>query len=469
MQKKTPYLETEAFKQLLHRYEEMLETGTSAYFEAEEIIDITEYYLLSHREEEASQCLKYALDLHPNSTEVLVFHAREKIYNKKIEEARQIETIIPDKSDSGVKFLHGELFIAESNMDEADKYFKDVFGDDDESYWLDVAALFIDYDDPQRALEWLTSITSSSIVESRKFLQLKAESHMALGDVDLAKPMFEHLLDEDPYDISNWSLMAEAQFIEGSFKESIDSCDFALAIDSKDEQALRVKGNCLFTLDEFEEAHAVYEKLLSVNPLDDVTLLMDSVCLNRLERYQDALECLNRLCSMIEKDSPFYSQIYVQMAYAYSGLKRLQEALNILDNAYTAGLSKVDCLFLKGDSYLENSYLEEAESCFSQAMEDDHENMELYMRILDSYLMNKQYEGLILLCEKLMQNETYRNKCYAPMAYSSFKLGKKVDYIRYLKLAGENDPKGALALFNAEFPNVDPEDYYIFAQRNLLM
>ena len=67
------YFEDPEFKDLLAKYEGMVESHTPTYFDAEELTDIAEYYASQGDERKAEDAIDFALRLHPTNTDALVF------------------------------------------------------------------------------------------------------------------------------------------------------------------------------------------------------------------------------------------------------------------------------------------------------------------------------------------------------------------------------------------------------------
>lgn len=67
------YFEDPEFKEALAKYEGMVESHTPAYFEADELIDIAEYYASKGRHKDADKAIDLAIQLHPDNTDALIF------------------------------------------------------------------------------------------------------------------------------------------------------------------------------------------------------------------------------------------------------------------------------------------------------------------------------------------------------------------------------------------------------------
>ena len=106
------YFDKPKFKQLLARYEEMLTSDHTSYFEATELTDIAEYYAMQGDTEQAEAALDYALRLHPDNIDALIFKSRSRLINGHITEASHILDSITDQNDREVMFLRAEVLMA---------------------------------------------------------------------------------------------------------------------------------------------------------------------------------------------------------------------------------------------------------------------------------------------------------------------------------------------------------------------
>ena len=120
------YFEDPEFKEALEKYEGMVKNHTPAYFDADELTDIAEYYASKGRQIEAEAAIDFALQLHPNDTDALIFRARSLAMKGRLDEAYMVMDLIEDRSDREVRFLKADLLMEEKRMEEADHVFEDL-------------------------------------------------------------------------------------------------------------------------------------------------------------------------------------------------------------------------------------------------------------------------------------------------------------------------------------------------------
>ena len=102
------YFEDPEFKEALEKYEGMVKNHTPAYFDADELTDIAEYYASKGRQIEAEAAIDFALQLHPNDTDALIFRARSLAMKGRLDEAYMVMDLIEDRSDREVRFLKAD-------------------------------------------------------------------------------------------------------------------------------------------------------------------------------------------------------------------------------------------------------------------------------------------------------------------------------------------------------------------------
>ena len=115
------YFQEEEFKKSLARYEEMLQGGQPVYLEADELTDIAEYYMVKNKMKQAMACIDYALSIHPDSVDPLIFLARQKMFDGDWSEAIRIRNKVSDPKDREVMFFDAEMLLRQGNVEKAEK------------------------------------------------------------------------------------------------------------------------------------------------------------------------------------------------------------------------------------------------------------------------------------------------------------------------------------------------------------
>ena len=105
------YYQSDKFKQVLHRYEELQKDNISEFLDPEELTDVAEYYHYIGEDNNALDAIDYATRLYPTATTPLAFKARLALFiDEDPELANEIAEMIVDKSDLDYLYLKAENY-----------------------------------------------------------------------------------------------------------------------------------------------------------------------------------------------------------------------------------------------------------------------------------------------------------------------------------------------------------------------
>lgn len=464
MDDKDKYYDTKEFQDILRRYEDSLKAGRQEYFESDELTDIAEYYYGERRMDEALHALNYAIHLHPGAAMPLVFRGRMALIDEKnVEMARHYVSMIDDQLDLDCLYLRAEIMIAENNVEGADRFLLEnmdrIDEDDVPDYILDIATLFIDYNQPDRAAEWLDRSDEPDLADYR---EVKARIAFARGDYEQSEKLFEQLLDEDPYSGRYWNSLASTQLMSNRFNDSITSSEYSIAINPNDEEAILNKANGLFSLGNFQEALKYYERFHRLCPDEGAAELFMGNCLLNMGRSSEALPHYEAALSAFRAAGVGTAEVLQCLAFTYSQLDRVDDALRAIDEALQQpDINSNEVMVVRGHILLEHGQVKRAIECFLSALRSTSFSHEIFFRIAISvydcgyptiaYRMFKAYTEV--------HHETGDGLSY--LAACCLHINRREEYLKYLKMACESNPLEARKILGEEFPaGMDPKDYY---------
>ena len=106
-----PYSEGSDDLELSNRFEQMLETNESYFFDVEELEDLIDYYLEKNELEKAKKAIDFALYQHPNSSELKIKQAQYLVENHQPNKGLDILNALENMEP----FNH-ELFLTKANI-----------------------------------------------------------------------------------------------------------------------------------------------------------------------------------------------------------------------------------------------------------------------------------------------------------------------------------------------------------------
>ncbi len=465
------YFDSEEFRNTLESYEESVRSGHPLFLDADDLADIADYYHFTGIDQQADEVIDYALSLYPNATLPNVFKAREALaigdYDSAVEYIEQIE----NQDDPEYHYMQAELLIAKDQVEKADEYLREYFAtvppEEYQDFVYDIANIYFDYGLSDKAYEWLMRTKGDG---SNDFKELMARILFGLGKYKDSERIFNELLDHDPYSKRYWNGLANAQFMNEDFSGSVTSSEYAIAIDPNDADSLLNKANALYRLGNFEEAIRYYDRFGELVQPDEFSLLHKGSSLVNLNRHDEAFSTLLQALKISPADSPFLPQIYQELAFCCSTLGRLDEALDYIERTRDLDCDHIDMLVLKGHILLEHNHIHEAEEVFKNAMIRSEEDPLVILRILVSLYDNKYVKAAYEMFKKffaLIVNEDF-NQGYSYMALCCWDLNFTEEFLMYLRLAVERNPREARQVLGHLFPEeMAAKDYYQYMYNKL--
>ena len=465
------YFDSEEFRNTLESYEESVRSGHPLFLDADDLADIADYYHFTGIDQQADEVIEYALSLYPNATLPNVFKAREALaigdYDSAVEYIEQIE----NQDDPEYHYMQAELLIAKDQVEKADEYLREYFAtvppEEYQDFVYDIANIYFDYGLSDKAYEWLMRTKGDG---SNDFKELMARILFGLGKYKDSERIFNELLDRDPFSKRYWNGLANAQFMNEDFSGSVTSSEYAIAIDPNDADSLLNKANALYRLGNFEEAIRYYDRFGELVQPDEFSLLHKGSSLVNLNRHDEAFSTLLQALKISPADSPFLPQIYQELAFCCSTLGRLDEALDYIERTRDLDCDHIDMLVLKGHILLEHNHIHEAEEVFKNAMIRSEEDPLVILRILVSLYDNKYVKAAYEMFKKffaLIVNEDF-NQGYSYMALCCWDLNFTEEFLMYLRLAVERNPREARQVLGHLFPEeMAAKDYYQYMYNKL--
>lgn len=463
------FFQNEEFQQHLKDYENMMNGGDKVYFDAEALTDIAEYYVFHNEPEKAEKCIGYALTVHPDAVDPLIFKARQYMIDENgLKKAISLCNLITDQNDREVVFLRGELILREKGEEEAEAFFRneaEKLNDDPEEKEMfvnDVSYILQDYGLLDQAMKWAQWTTELDPKHEHGQAH-QCELLMGLGYHDEAVKRLESFLDENPYSVRLWNLLANNYVIEDRLNDAIEAADFSLAINNDTNPwALMIKIRAFFYLENYEKAHELSEEYFQkYGCFENYSLLYDGLSLVQMEKYEEAIGKLKRI-NLSVLDHEEQQQVNLQLSTAYCFLRQPEQAVDYLGRVYGDKVqSSEEYLIQKGYIYLECNDEEKALESFKQVTLTPAKEFMIASMLYDHRRYEPALEHLLAL-EKL-DDENIKKSTYAYISFCYKALGNREKFLEYLKRACDEAPgitKNAIGSF---FQNMEPDEYYEYA------
>ena len=454
MTDETAYFKSEEFLEILQQYEDSVKSGHPIYMDADDLASIADYYHYHGRVEEADNVIDQALQYSPEAVAPLLYKAREALSENNFDKAREYAERIHPSDEVEYQYLKGEILICEGKVDEADdlfrQHYREVPPDELMDYVYDVANLFSDYDLHDKAFQWMARSRGD---DSDDFKELMAHTLFGLGKYKDSERIFTELIDHDPFSKKYWVALASAQFMSEDYGAAITSSEYAIAIDPSDAEGILSKANGLFRLENYEEALSYYERYTDIIHDDEFGYLHQGNCLISLEKIDEAIERLKKAEEIADKDSIYLPEIYQELAFAYSEKQQPETALYYLDKTKDLDCDHIDMEVIRGHVLLANQLTDEAEEVFKQTIISSGNAPKTMLRIMLSLYDNGYVNASYHLFKNYFSSvDDNRKDGYAYMALCCYDLEKYDEFLEYLRISVEKNPKETKLALGHLFP-----------------
>lgn len=439
--------------------------------DADELTDVADYYSYIGKEDEAQAAVQLAFRMFPDAIAPLSFMAHDALTARDIEKAKSLVERIPDKSDVEYKLLTVELHVVQGQIDQAENLLNQLLAevDDDDrldDLVIDAANIYLSYNLADKAEKWLDRDKDCPLAE---YKELRAKVLLNKGMYKESIAIFNELIDQDPYAKKYWNALATAQFMTGDYEEAANSSGFTLAIDPDSPEGLFTKGNCLYHMDRYDEALTCYEHYARLVPDDELGYLNAGTCMVNTGQYEKSIGQFEKALNAAPPDSDQLPLIYQEMAHAYCALQDYDKAMECVDLAEKLSNDPADIIVLRGHLLLCKGMFKAAMKSFSNAVCVANADPNILLRIIVSLYDNDYVRLSYKLFKQLfdMKHPGF-NSGYSYMAICCHDMNNQEEFLHYVKLAAESNPREARIVLGKLFPEgMDPKDYFEYAKKKL--
>lgn len=464
-------MDTSSFQSSLSYYEAHIETGKPFYMDAEALVDIIEHYSKANRGFEAERCMRFAMKLHPENDEVRISQAYRLKAETHWDEAHKLIALVSDQKNRDVQLFYVEEFVASGCLQEAEALFvkalPEFFTDVDYDWFIDMAEICLDYGYYDRALIYLNRVPAGTLDEKHCY-ELQAEAFLQLGRKESAEQAAQKMVDIDPYDPISWTQLADIRQKCELYEESVDACDYALAIRAGGKQALLIKALSLNAMERSEEALETCKECIKCFPFDFEAYLYAGEVLYDNREFEEARNMLCNAMRYSTPETPERSRIVSGLAYCNIGLNNDDVAIELLKTNFQAGLSPVEVNQQAAILFFELDKQAKAVELLLPIMQSEAYDAATYRRFIEMLTQYRCYRPAVDIWTHIFNDTTRRNPEFLPqMAFAARELHETRFYLGYLAPSVLLNPHATEKLFADAFNNAPISEYLELAQREV--
>lgn len=517
------YFQSKEFKELLKSYEEQRSRGESIYLDADDFADIADYYLSIDQPELSMETIGKGLAIHCDDEVLLIVKSAAYIYQRQFDEAeevlRQLDDMNPDVKYQWAQLEYGKYH----HIQKADKIWRE---------WMKLENGKTPSEGQRR--ECYIHIISSLIelrrndtgeknydVEAvrrwvREYIDIfqplgRYDEDVQLADIcrenelaDLMCEVLTQVLEEQPYLPKGWANLGLAQYMLQRYDQALESCDFALAVNPDDLEALLTKAHSLHSMGEKIASIPVFKEYLDkggenlqIIPYADALFLKDEraeaiAALEKLlnyyenERLARALKFINARDTMPanSKELKAEEELYFEFLDLY---KRIMTDISDIYHSYGCYRHsiKVNKLLTECDPHDSEAYFmlgidnmaineyEEASRNLALALQWAEDQVMMGVDIALTFVLNNFDKFALEVLDAVSKiapksQSPFAKNIPAAKSLTYLKMGYKDQFLQFFRTACQDTPDLVQKVYEGYFPkNLPVSQWSDYAVKNI--
>lgn len=324
------YYSDEIIKDMIERFQSMLEKGKTLFFDIDELSAIIDFYFDIGDLDLLEKALHYSLDQYPGNYEFLLKKAQYYALSEEPEKGLELLDELGNIGDSDFYMTKGSLLSQLQHYREAIEEFTHALNQNHDltEVYSNIAFEYENLEQYDKALEYLSNV-----------LELDPESDQTLSEIGLCYEMaerseeaitfFNKFIDDYPYSKGAWFNLAISYNSLGENEKAINAYEYVLAIDEHYASAWFNIANIYFSMGNFDQAILHYKETITKEDPDVVSFYFLAEAYEQSENLEDALFYYKKAVAI----NASFIEAYIGMARTYYKFGDLESAYRNLINA----------------------------------------------------------------------------------------------------------------------------------------
>lgn len=449
---------------LVKRFENYLKEGRGGYFDVEELLQMTDYYIDREMFENALNAIDLGLKIHPNNSALYTQKAITQLLTEHLVQAYDTIHKVTEQTEESlftkIEIL-ARLYLDEELTALIEENIKVKLVNTDEVL-EEIASIYLQDEHYQTAIKWL----ERSIQYNPNDCWLHIKLGNCLGQIKEYKKAKEILLKAiqiDPYSYLAWMHLGDVYDKLNNPTKALECFEFSTAIEEGEQNIIAVfrKANMLFELDKWQEARETYESIShQFSEKKDIYSLI-AECYEYEENYQKALTYYR---SAEQESDEEQEDIMEKIAICNFEIGAYQDAIFYCIKTLNINKDAIDTWVCYGQALLELGKIEEAVQALKKAISIDPDQPAIQLLIGGIYYEHNQYEIAKNYFLQAYQYDQTLENIELLIATTNFYTKDYTQMEKYLELA-INRNLDAQKLFVELCPEIDTESLSIIIQK----
>ena len=415
----------EEMEKAIERYEDMLKTHDSVYFDSEEFEYIIDHYTKNNQLKRSRQAVELAMAQHPESSMLKIKLARQYLLENDAQRAfdimQHVERVDDEEDPDYFLTLGSCLAVLGKSKEALENYFSALpYFDEDEKFDL-YNAIAYEYQHMREydlALEFYNKALPYAEDPDTIYHEIRC-CFLSAGRKEEALAYFHQMIDKDPYNSKAWTNIGDIYRMMGQYEESIDPYEFALSIDPEDLWTNMHLADIYYDLGRYKEAIDTLEEALRNGIETSMIHTTIGDCYYRLNDLHSAEEHFSKALEI----NPMIGSGYAGLGYVFSDRGQSKKAIKYFEKALELEPWETDHLYSIATDYMKLKEYDKAMDYLRKIQEETPNDADAYYYIADLYgQQDKIDEAINTIKFGLLQTDNDPSLLYL-LAYAYFVKG----------------------------------------------
>lgn len=431
---------------LVERYEEMLNSGKSIYFDAGEFDDLAEYYDAIEATSIAESVVDKGLRIHPSNQQLLLKKAKFIMHKGQYNETLDFLNSHFTGYDLDFYLLKIECLLYLDLYAEAVELTTEAINEEtneEEILYSELGFIYTENDHFDEGINFFQKSLSINANNEEVLTELSYAYEMK-NDFDSAIVTCNKLLDINPYSHDIWISLGKLYSLQEKYENAIDAFEFAATIDDCDSDILRLKAHCLSLCGRVEEAIDIFEEQINENPEDPSVYNSLIDCYFSIAEYNKMLFCIDQY----EKLNGENIETIAKKAIAFLQKDDFDNTLHYIEKGLGLDAENADINIVAGEYYfqLDNYFL--AESFFLNVYnQGNKKNGTLLDKLALINIAQGNIDNAIKYTEELIEITEEDTQIRLRLALLYFETGDKKRFLDYISSLNDGELRHLVSLF----------------------
>jgi tetratricopeptide (TPR) repeat protein len=390
---------------LVRRFDGMVKENKVLFFDVEEFMEISSYYMEKGNPRMARKSLEMGLQQHTQSTDLLLQKASVCSASGRLKEGHEALDIVEllEPLNDQVYLLRGQIYGQQRWSKEAIENYEKALKLSDEAsdeIYMDIAFEYENLGNFDKAIDALKMALKLN-AENEAVLYELGFCYAAIEKEEEWAEFLQDYINEHPYSETAWYNLGNAFYNLDLVEKAIESYDYCITINERFTSAYFNLGNAYLSLEQFDSAIEAYSHCLKLeDSSSSLTHCYIGECYERKAEYESAIVHYKMALDI----DPDYSEAWLGMGIVKDAQGKIHEAVLFIEKAVELAPDNSEYLEVLAEGYEKLGRIEDAKTIFKKCLIMAPYSTEArisYAQMVFEYEMDGDYldilnEGLLL-------------------------------------------------------------------------